>query len=157
MNPTEFKEQMDKLLIFYRDLPPGSEPIYWKTFKDTSAKTFVKACDIIINTYDKTTFPIIPVFNAAIDLAVKDRSSSVMLTSNCPYCRGVGLTIIEAKGSSGVAHPCSCHLGQIYQRSFDRARIRIESKQHRVEKEKQESEFIQQSIEAAPDSTLDPY
>lgn len=158
MNPTEFKSQMNKLLIFYRELPKGSEPLYWKNFKDISAKTFERACDIIINTHEEKSFPMVPVFNKAIDQASRDRSSSSdIIPAYCPYCNGAGITIVEAEGSSGVAHPCSCYKGQIYRRSFDRARIKIESRQHKIEKERQESEYIQQALAEEPGSTPDPY
>ena len=152
MNHTEFETQMNKLLIFYKDPPKKSEAIYWESLKDTSGIIFEKACDIIINTYDKTSFPMVPVFNQAIEQASRESSPSSSISSiNCPYCRGIGVTILSAKGSSGVAHPCSCNKGRIYQRSFDKVRIKSERRREFLTVGDQQQEIQE------PEQTPDPY
>lgn len=130
MNLTEFQDQISKLLIFYRKPPPDANDIYWNALRNTSADIFEKACDIIINTYEKVTFPFLPVFHDAIKQANRemDSSSPVLSSVNCPTCRGIGMTIID-----NAAHPCSCSKGLIYKRSFDR--VRIKTIQRRKEQE----------------------
>ena len=148
MTHTEFKDQMNKLLIFYRDPPKGAEEHYWSALQHTSAVIFEKACDIILNTHKILTFPLIPIFHDCISQACKESGSSdqILLSLNCPYCRGIGITLEDDKNGRSVASPCSCSKGLVYKNSFDRARF-IAERKHR--------EMISSHEEPAPSG--EPY
>lgn len=118
---------MNKLMIFYRDPAKGSEEHYWNALCDTSASSFERACDIILDTHKIKDFPLIPIFHEAISQAGRDGSGSLFPSFNCPFCRGIGLTVTDDKNGF-VAHPCSCDKGQIYRRAFDKCRAKSEIK-----------------------------
>lgn len=142
---TEFEQQMSKLLIFYRDPAKGANEIYWEALRGTSAATFEKACDVILNTYDKKEFPILPVFHSAIEQANRERSSSIPFP-DCRFCRSVGLLLTEDHKGRTVAHPCTCSKGKIYRKSFDKA-MATQVKQSKSMR----PEFVE------PDASQDPY
>lgn len=138
MTRTEFTDQMNKLLIFYREPAKEANEYYWSALHDTSAATFEKACDIILDTHKVLGFPLIPVFHEAIIQASRESgpSDSTILSINCPYCKGIGLTLEDDKSKRSVAHPCSCSKGQIYKASFDRVRIKAEIQQRELVRDK---------------------
>ncbi len=141
MTHTEFKDQMNKLLIFYRDPPKGAEEHYWRVLQNTSAATFEKACDIILNTHKLLTFPLIPIFHDCISQASKESgpSDQILLSLNCPYCRGIGLILEDDKNSRSVAQPCSCSRGLVYKNSFERVRVIAERRQREMISSQEES------------------
>ncbi len=134
MTRTEFTDQMNKLLIFYRDPPKGSNEHYWNALQHTSAETFEKACDIILNTHKILSFPLIPVFHECISQASKESgpSDQLLLSRNCPYCRGIGITLEDSEHGRIVAQPCSCSKGLIYKVSFDRVRMAAKRQQQEL-------------------------
>jgi len=142
---TEFEQQMSKLLIFYRDPPKKANEIYWEALRETSAEIFEKACDVILNTYDKKEFPMLPIFRSAIEQANREKSSSIPFP-DCRFCRSVGVIITNDHEGRTVAHPCTCSKGQIYRKSFDKAM----STQVRQGKSMM-PEFVE------PDAAQDPY
>lgn len=131
MTHTEFKDQMNKLLIFYRDPAEGSEDIYWKSLHNTSAKTFERACDLILDTHKLVSFPLLPVFHDAIAQAGREvgAGDETLSSLNCPTCRGIGITLIEDKKGRSVAIPCTCSKGLTYKKSFDIVRYRVRTTQ----------------------------
>lgn len=148
MTRIEFKDQMNKLLIFYRDPPAGAEEHYWRALQNTSAAVFEKACDIILDTHKMSTFPLIPIFHDCISRASKEvgPSDQILFSINCPYCRGIGITLEDDKAGRSVANPCSCSKGVVYKNSFDRVRA-IAERKHR--------EMISSHEEPAPSG--EPY
>ena len=134
MTRIEFTDQMNKLLIFYRDPPKGAEEHYWHALQHTSADTFEKACDIILSTHKLLTFPLIPIFHECISRASKESgpSDQILLSLNCPYCRGIGIILEDDKDRRSVAQPCSCSKGLVYKNSFDRVRFIEERRQREL-------------------------
>ncbi|KKN67499.1 hypothetical protein LCGC14_0460960 [marine sediment metagenome] len=134
MTHTEFTDQMNKLLIFYRNPPKGAEEHYWKALHLTSAATFEKACDLILNTHKFLSFPLIPIFHECIAQVSKESGSSdqLLLSHNCPTCRGIGLTLINDEKGRNIAHPCSCSKGLIYKSSFGRVRSAAKRQQQEM-------------------------
>ncbi len=132
MTHIEFTDQMNKLLIFYREPPKGANEHYWNALKNTVAATFERACDIILNTHKTISFPLIPIFHDAISQASKELgpADQVLFSINCPYCRGIGIILEDDKKGRSVAQPCSCSKGLVYKNSFDRVRF-IAERKHR--------------------------
>jgi len=126
MTRTEFTDQMNKLLIFYRDPPKGANEHYWNALQHTSADTFEKACDIILNTHKILSFPLIPIFHEAIDQASKETgpSDEILMSHNCLTCRGIGLTLEDSARGRSTAVPCTCSKGLMYKASFDRVKFK---------------------------------
>jgi len=128
MTRTEFTDQMNKLLIFYRDPPKGANEHYWNALQHTSAATFEKACDIILNTHKLLSFPLIPIFHECITQASKETgpSDEILMSHNCPYCRGIGLTLEDGDRGRSTAVPCTCSKGLVYKASFDREKFKAQ-------------------------------